>query len=566
MMERDSIFLAGVFILMLVMVFPVSAANSIVLNPGNSQTATVHTALNTPPSVIVKDSAGVPIEGISVTFVVTDGEGTVSPASVTTDNDGVATVTSWTLGTTAGLNELSVSAVDPVNGTTSLTITATGTAGPATQTIKVAGDNPQQSATVGTAVAIPPSVKVVDEFGNPVNGVTVIFSADGSGSVLLMTQNTGPDGIATVGGWTLGTVTAINHLTASAGAGSLSVVFTAQATASTAAPTILAITPAMGLNTATLSGVVITGTYFSAGGVNVNLTKSGQDNIIGTCSRNSAASITCSFPLSGKKDGAWNVVVVNDDGKSVSKSNGFTVYSTSSSDVTITSISPVSAMAGDDIDFTITGKDFVTTMSYEVFLYNSDYENNITADDIEVKSTTSIKGSFNLDSDANVDTYQVCIKNGFGGIECKKSAFKITTNKEGTMKISSSPSGATIYIDDIANGTTPKEIDILVGSHKVTLKKSGYQDWGKNVNVEEDEEVKVDATLYAAVTTTATPRPSTPLPTAVPTTRSTTIKSTIKIPTTLVVEDTPTTAEESPVEPVLIIGSICLAFIALRKR
>jgi hypothetical protein len=556
MMERDSFFLAGVFILALVIIVPVSAANSIVMHAGNSQSATVDTDVTTPPGVIVRDSAGAPIAGISVTFDVTTGGGSVSPSSVTTDSDGTAAVTSWKLGTTAGSNTLSASAA---NDTTSFTFTATGTAGPAAKITKDGGDS--QSGTIGSAVATPPSVKVMDAHDNPVSGETVIFSATPASCLVSgSTQTTGSDGTATVGSWTLGTVTGTHYLKATAG--SFSVTFSAQATASTAAPTISTISPAIGLNTGTLSGVTITGTSFSTTGGSVELTKSGEENITGTCSR-SATSITCSFPLSDKEDGSWNVVVVNDDGKSVTKSSGFTIYSKSGSDVTITSISPVSAMAGDKVDFTITGKDFVTTMNYEVYLYKSDYDN-ITADDVVVKSATSIKGIFDLDDDADLDTYQLCIRNGFGGIECKKKAFTITTNKEGTLKIDSSPSDATIYIDNVANGTTPKDIDILVGSYRVTLKKAGYQDWSKLVNVDEDEEVKVDGTLLAAAAATPTPKPSTPLPTIRITTQSTPIKTTIKIPTTFA--NTPTTAAASPVEPLLIIGSVCLAFIALRRR
>jgi hypothetical protein len=301
----------------------------------------------------------------------------------------------------------------------------------------------------------------------------------------------------------------------------------------------------------------------------VNLTKSGENNITGTCTRNSAISLTCSFPLSGAEDGTWNVVVVNDDGKSATKSGGFTVLSESDSDMTITSITPTAAMAGDDIDFTITGKDFVTAMSYEIYLYNSDYDENITAEDVEVKSATSIKGTFDLDSDAGVDTYHLCIRDGFGGIECKKNAFKVTTNEVGSIEIESSPTGATIYIDDIANGTTPRTIDdIIVGSYKVTLKKSGYQDWAKMVKVEEDETTEVDATLSAAATTTpATARTTTqatPRLTTAPTALRTSAEKTVRIPTTLA--DTPAPAEESPAEPALIIGAVGLAFIALRKH
>jgi hypothetical protein len=562
-MEKHNLsLLVGLLILALVLVGPVSAANSIVANEGNSRTAVVGTANTTPPSVIVRDEAGAPIRGVSVTFTVSTGGGSVSPASVTTGNDGTATVTSWTLGTTAGSNTLTASETTPnaTMATTSFTFEATGIAGPPTQITKMTGGD-LQSATISTAVAIPPSVKVMDAYDNPVGGAVVSFVATpGSSSVSGGSQTTGQDGIATVGGWTLGDVVVTNYLTATTG--SHAVVFSAQATESTAAPTISSISPSSGLNTATLPGVTITGTHFSTSGGSVVLTKSGEDNITCSCT-GSATSLTCSIPLNDVEDGTWNVVVVNTDGKSVTKSNAFTVYSESGSDVSITSISPATAMAGDSVDFTITGTKFITSMTYEVYLYNSDYSN-ISADDVDATSTTRMTGTFDLDNDADVDTYKLCIRNEFGSIECKSNAFKITTNAEGTMEIDSSPSGAAIYIDDKANGTTPSDISILVGSHKVTLKKTGYQDWSKMVTVQEDKSVVVDATLYTATTATQATREPTPYPTATPRTTRTTVKSTIKVPTTWA--ETPATTPASPVEFPFLIGTLCLAFIALRRR
>src|SRR5438045_6929360 len=52
------------------------------------------------PSVLVKDANGNPVSGVAVTFSATGANGTVNPATpVTTDGSGVATATSWTLGT-----------------------------------------------------------------------------------------------------------------------------------------------------------------------------------------------------------------------------------------------------------------------------------------------------------------------------------------------------------------------------------------------------------------------------------------------------------------------------------
>jgi hypothetical protein len=323
---------------------------------------------------------------------------------------------------------------------------------------------------------------------------------------------------------------------------------------------ITSVSPAVGQKGNTVT-VTITGLNFTSTTGSVRLEKSGDSDIDGTITSWGVGQIICKFAIKTSRDtGKWDVVVVKGyDDTVIVGSQKFAV----TDEVTITSITPESGQAGDDVDFTIAGKDFDEDMDYDIFLYNSNYDN-ITADDVTVKSSTKITGTFEIDDDADEATYQVCILDEYDAVTCKKSAFKVTTNKEGTIDIASNPSGASIYIDDIANGTTPKSVDILVGSHKVTLKKTGYQDWGKIVNVEEDETTEIDATLSAAATATPTPTQSTPRPTTPPTTVRTTIKSTLQLPTTWA--DTPTTAAESPVDPVLIAGSVALAFIALRKR
>lgn len=73
-----------------------------------------------------------------------------------------------------------------------------------------------QSATVGTAVGVLPAVKVTDQNGDPLPDVTVTFTiTQGGGSLTGGTATSGSDGIAAVGGWTLGTVAGLNQLHAS---------------------------------------------------------------------------------------------------------------------------------------------------------------------------------------------------------------------------------------------------------------------------------------------------------------------------------------------------------------
>lgn len=85
--------------------------------PGNSATAidaNSSTTITAPPggdvlelpSVIVHDQSGAPVGGASVHFTVTGGGGTITGANATTNPSGIATVGSWTLGTTAGTNTL----------------------------------------------------------------------------------------------------------------------------------------------------------------------------------------------------------------------------------------------------------------------------------------------------------------------------------------------------------------------------------------------------------------------------------------------------------------------------
>jgi hypothetical protein len=204
------------------------SASQLTIDDGNNQSATVGTAVATAPSVIVRDENGNPVEGVSVTFAVATGGGSATGLTATTGADGIATVGSWTLGTTAGSNTLTATS-DTLTGSP-VTFTATGTAGPAAQIAIDDGNN--QSATVGTAVAIAPSVIVKDANDNPVAGVTVSFAGDGSADPV--TVDTNASGIAAVTSWTLGPIAGAQTLTATAGV--LSVTFDATGTAGAVEP------------------------------------------------------------------------------------------------------------------------------------------------------------------------------------------------------------------------------------------------------------------------------------------------------------------------------------------
>jgi hypothetical protein len=190
---------------------PPADVNTISKNAGDGQTVAVGEAAAVAPSVRVTNQNQAPVANVAVTFAVASGGGQITGGATTTNASGIATVGSWTMGTVPGSNALTASAAG-VTGSP-ITFTATTVAGPPKTITKQGGDN--QTAAPSDVVAVRPSVKVVDQYGNPVAGVTVTFAvASGGGTVTGGTATTGADGVATVGNWTLGANQGSNTLTA----------------------------------------------------------------------------------------------------------------------------------------------------------------------------------------------------------------------------------------------------------------------------------------------------------------------------------------------------------------
>ena len=78
-----------------------SRAAKIEIVDGNGQSALAGATLTGPIVVKVTDGLGRPVGGQAVDFAIDAGGGQVSPASVQTGDDGMASAT-WTLGNTAG--------------------------------------------------------------------------------------------------------------------------------------------------------------------------------------------------------------------------------------------------------------------------------------------------------------------------------------------------------------------------------------------------------------------------------------------------------------------------------
>jgi len=77
---------------------------------GDGQQAEPGAALTIKPTVAVKDAAGLGVAGVTVTFSIDSGGGSLQATSATTGSDGTASPGNWQLGTSEGRNVISATA------------------------------------------------------------------------------------------------------------------------------------------------------------------------------------------------------------------------------------------------------------------------------------------------------------------------------------------------------------------------------------------------------------------------------------------------------------------------
>ena len=169
----------------------------IVVFSGNTQSGQAGSILPKQLEIKVEDVHSNAVPGVTVTFVDEKGVGTLNPTSGVTNASGIV-ATSYQLPNTLGAYKIKAS-VAGVTATGTFTETATGDAPASLQ--MVSGNN--QSAAANTALSQPLIVQVNDSGGNPITGVSVVFSAP-SGTFTGSPATTNSSGQATVN-YTAGT-------------------------------------------------------------------------------------------------------------------------------------------------------------------------------------------------------------------------------------------------------------------------------------------------------------------------------------------------------------------------
>ena len=172
-------------------------ASKLLATAGDAQTSKVGNTLTNEVAVRVTDAFDNPKSGVPIAFTVITGGGTVSSPTVLSDAQGISK-TKWTLGTIAGTQALAASA----GAIVPLSFTATATPEAASQILVVSGSG--QTGTPGASLSDSVVVKVADQFGNGVGGVTVDWvAAAGNGSASPSTTVSNSSG-RTATKWTIG--------------------------------------------------------------------------------------------------------------------------------------------------------------------------------------------------------------------------------------------------------------------------------------------------------------------------------------------------------------------------
>ena len=170
---------------------PIPTALSIV--SGENQTGLTGEVLADPFVVEVRDQYDDPMEGVTVTFAISAGGGSLRPEMDMTNANGQAAST-LTLGMDASTNTVTAS----VEGISQMQVFRAEASLPPpipTTLSIVSGDN--QNGLTGEVLANPFVVEVHDQYDDPMEGITVTFAINaGGGSLSVTTARTNADGQA----------------------------------------------------------------------------------------------------------------------------------------------------------------------------------------------------------------------------------------------------------------------------------------------------------------------------------------------------------------------------------
>ena len=321
--------------------------------------------LDPQPTLQLQNADGTPIgrEGVVVSVAIVSGSGELRGTTTATSNaGGEVAFTDLAISGAPGTQQLIFAAQDFAPATSQPI--ALGAGAPASIEL-VAGDD--QTASVGQAVPIPPSVRVRDADGTPLPGIPVAFTVTkGDGTLVEETPVTDADGVAVVGEWRLGPAAGENEVSAEVTGQALSggpVVFSATSTAGgvsasesevEASPS--TITASSGASAATITVRVRDQFGNPVAGVPVALAADGTGNTLTQPSAPTDANGLATGRLSATAAGARSVTATA-NGIALEQVATVTVQAGTPSATTSTATVPASGLAGEPTAIEIQLKD-----------------------------------------------------------------------------------------------------------------------------------------------------------------------------------------------------------------
>jgi hypothetical protein len=234
------------------------------------------------------------------------------------------------------------------------------------------------------------------------------------------------------------------------------------------APAVTSVNPVYAVNTGTVSISNLAGTGFNTTSVpTVVLTKSGQTDISATgVTVVSATQITCTFDLTGKTIGFWDIVVTNPDAQTGSLSSGFEIRNPAP---TISVISPPSGYNTSPVSISsLTGTGF-STSTYPTVVLRRSGSTNITATSV-TGTATSLTCSFDI-TGKPAGAWDVIVTNPDGQSVTLTNGFTINSNSAAATLTSITPTSG---ITNTTVSITALSGTGFVGTPQVYLKRSNY--------------------------------------------------------------------------------------------
>ncbi len=326
-------------------------ADGIAALSGDGQSAPVNSSLPAPLVVEVTDRFGNPIPNVTIAWTFTGG-GSLSETSTNTNADGQASVTRI-LGATAG-QQTTTATADGLAGSP-VTFTHTATAGSATGVVKVSGDG--QSALVGTELANPLVVQVLDAQSNPIPNRAVTW-VTGDGSMSPENTSTDAQGHASTR-WTLGPTPGAKTANAVvSGVGTATFDATATAGSPSASASSVAVSPATitaGGGSSTITVTVRDDGNNPVGGVSVSVSSTGSDNTISPASASTGSNGVATFTFSSTT-AETKAISATAGGVAITDGATITVQKVSSLvEITSDESDPSSVNDVVTVEFTVTG-------------------------------------------------------------------------------------------------------------------------------------------------------------------------------------------------------------------